>query len=201
MDRQRASTILTFTGLALLLMFTTAGCTERVVQGNVVSYKYASYIGPLMVLAGISLAVIAWLVRKTMLTVTIAAVLLCPLFLVVIAPSMFKDRFVIGTDHYEANWGFWFAPSVQYVGFNELQQLRYISAIGPRDTVELEVHSILTTGEDIPLPTNKLVSAALPELFERLNARGYSVRDASKEAPQVPASEFMERPRSQRVLP
>jgi hypothetical protein len=157
------------------MMCSIAGCYEHTTRGNESFYQFASWLGPVIIGAGILAIPIGWLTRKSKL----GFVLMCmgPVLLLFVAPAMYSDRVVIDDDHFEAHYGLWFNPSVRNVRFSDLREIRYVSVQGTRGRIKYELHCVNKNGNEAVVPAGDLIKYTVQEIMTRAKAKGVIIVD------------------------
>jgi hypothetical protein len=95
--------------------------------------------------------------------------------LLLIAPSLYSDRVVIDDEHFEARYGFWFAPSVHDVRFDDLRAVQHATVTNDRGRKNRELHCLHKSGAMTVIPCGDLVRNTVPEILDRAKARGVAV--------------------------
>src|SRR5688572_12914554 len=107
--RRRAS-LVALMSIGLLV----AGCYERVARGQESIYRFAWWLGPLVIIAGIAAFPAGWFLRKLSAKWGFVLMFMAPFVLFFTAPAMYSDRVLIDDEHFEARFGFWFSPTVHH---------------------------------------------------------------------------------------
>lgn len=169
--------------LAGLLLF--SGCVKKEVQGDLMVWTYEMWVSIAVILGGLAVAGGAFLFRKAgggawvVLIVALLAVF-------VMGPMAFVDRLEIDQQHLSARWGFWFAPTLHDIRFDNVSRIDYTKETrrGRRGRTNTSYYLVFTTkdGNQQKLgATNSLMEAAADDLILALTAKGLSVNDMTGE--------------------
>jgi hypothetical protein len=161
--------------LAALALCFLPGCYEHEVRGNESSYHWVWWLGPAVTGAGILGVAIAWFLRKRSPVGAMFLVIMALVLFLIVAPSMYTDRVVVDSDHFEATYGFWFSPSVHKVRFNELSEIRYVEIPGNRGKINQELHCVSNTGDITVVHIGDLVRNTVDEILTRAKTKGVRV--------------------------
>ena len=161
--------------LAALVLCFLPGCYERVSHGNESVYQFAWWLGPLVIAGGILAFPCGWLLRKWSKKLGTILMILAPLMLIVAAPAIYSDYAIVDDDHFEARYGFWFAPTVHNLRFDDLQEIRYVAVPGSRGRTNYELHCISRTGQQTVVHAGDLIKNTVPEILERARKHGVRV--------------------------
>lgn len=166
------SVLLLAASLALCLV---PGCHELVSQGDQSTYRFAWWLGPAVIVAGLLGIPLGWVLRKWNVKLGFALMVLGPVLLVVVAPAMYNDRVVVDNEHFEARYGFWFAPTVHNLRFRDLREIRYVAVPADNGRTNNELHCLTAAGELRVVHAGNLVVKCVPEIMERARAAGIPV--------------------------
>jgi len=158
--------------LALCLI---SGCYEHVSRGNQSLYRFAWWVGPMVIVGGILGVLIGWLLRKRSQTWGVLLMVMAPVLLVIVAPAMYSDHVLIDDEHFETRYGFWFSPAKHNLRFEDLREIRYVAVPGSRGSTNHELHCIANTGQTSVVHAGDLVRNTVPEILARAKARGVIV--------------------------
>ncbi len=160
---------------AMSLCFVT-GCYEHVSRGNESIYGFAWWLGPMIIAVGVVGFPIGWLVYKNWSErLGFALLILAPVLLVVVAPAMYSDRVLIDEEHFEARYGFWFAPTTHNLRFDDLREIQYVAVRGRRGRKKYELHCVSNAGDVSVVHAGNLVKNTVPEILARAQAKGVRV--------------------------
>ncbi len=157
---------------ALMLCFL-AGCYEHVSRGNESIYRFEWWLGPAIIAGGILAVPVSWFLRKWKWGFVL--LVMGPILLVIVAPSLYSDRVLIDDDRFEARYGFWFSPTIQQVRFADLREIRYVAVRVHRGRTDYELHCVNDAGKVDVVPAGDLVINAVPEILARAKARGVRI--------------------------
>jgi hypothetical protein len=153
-----------------------SGCYERVAQGDSAVYRFAWWIGPMVILAGILGLPVGWLLRKKVPRWGYSLMILAPIVLVIGAPAIYRDRVVIDSEHFEAQFGLWFKPQFHQVRFDDLREIQYVGVRGNRGRTNYELRCVTKSGQVTVVPAGDLVRNTVPEILERAKAHGVAIQ-------------------------
>jgi len=159
---------------AFALCFLT-GCYEQTVRGDESVYRFAWWLGPVIITVGLLGVPVGWLLRQWNPKLGFVVMVLAPILLIIVAPSMYSDRVVVDGRHFEARYGFWFSPSVHVVPFDDLTAIRYVAKEDHRGRVTYRIHCVHKTGSTTEVSAGDLVRNAVPEILDRARVRGIIV--------------------------
>ena len=152
-----------------------SGCYERVSQGDQSVYRFAWWLGPAVIAAGILGMPVGWFVRKVNKRWGLALMVLSPFLLIGVAPAMYSDRVVVDDQHFEAKYGMWFSPTEQNVRFDNLSEIHFVAVKGNKGRIKYELRCITKAGETSVVPAGDLVKNTVPEILEKAKAKGVNV--------------------------
>lgn len=163
--------------LALALVLFVPGCYEKEVRGNESVFKFAGWLGPLLIVGGIAAIPAGWLIRRQSFRLGFVIMILAPVVLLIAAPAMYNDRVLIDDQHFEARYGFWFNPTEHNIRFMDLSKIQYVSVHrgGRRGGTKYELHCINKSGNDTVVAAGDLLRNAVPEILARAAASGVVV--------------------------
>lgn len=169
--------------LAGLLLF--SGCVQKEVQGDLSIWTYESWVSAAVVLGGLAIAGGAFLFRKVGAGAWIVLVVAL-LVVFTFGPIGFFDRLELDQQHLSTRWGFWFAPTLHDIRFDDVSRIDYTKETrrGRRGRTNTSYYLVFTTknGEQHKLgATNSLMEAAADDLISALSAKGLSVNDVTGE--------------------
>jgi hypothetical protein len=158
--------------VGVLVLCLLCGCYERVVHGNQSIYRFAWWIGPLVIAAAFVALPLGWILRRWSKKYGFVLMALSPVALVIVAPAMYSDYVLIDDEHFEARYGFWFHPNEQKLRFQDLREVQYVPLRDNRGRIKYELHCIAKSGQMTVVPAGDLVKNTVPEILERARARG-----------------------------
>jgi hypothetical protein len=168
---KRCSLWVCLAGCALCL----AGCYERSVEGAASVYSFADWVRVLAIVVGLAGVPAGWLLRRWGDRLGFVLMGLSPILLIIVVPGLFMDRVVVDAEHFEARYGFWFAPSDHRVRFDDLQLMRYVRVEDSRGRGSYQLECQTRQGDVVTVHAGDLVSKAVPEILDRARARGVPV--------------------------
>jgi hypothetical protein len=107
-------------GAAIATALLTAGCTRETIEDDAVVYTLEWWVSALVVL-GILAAIAVWPVVRERRWKAVLAMIAVMLFCV--APASMMDYVRVDSAGFQVHSGFWFAPTVHQVSFNEVEQV------------------------------------------------------------------------------
>jgi hypothetical protein len=159
----------------VLILFLLSGCYERVAQGNQAIYRFAWWMGPLIIVGGILGFPLGWIVRRWSRRVGFVLMFLSPILVLFAAPDMYSDRVLIDDDHFEARYGFWFSPNEHNVRFADLREIQYVPVRDRKGRKKYELHCITKASQVTVVHCGDLVKYTVPEILARAKARGVAI--------------------------
>lgn len=159
-----------------------SGCYERVVQGNQAIYRFAWWMGPLLIIGGFLGFPLGWFVRRWNRRVGFVMMILAPLLLFLAAPGMYSDYVLIDDDHFEARYGFWFHPNEHNLRFADLREIQYVPVRDRKGRKKYELHCITKAGQVVVVHAGDLVKNTVPEILERAKARGVAIQQPAADS-------------------
>jgi hypothetical protein len=148
-----------------------SGCYEKVVQGDESVYRFAGWVGIVVIAAGLVGIPAGWLLRRWSAKWGFVLMGMSPLLLILIAPAMYSDRVVVGPDGFHARYGIWFSPRVHDVRFDTLKEIRRVGVRNSKGRINYELHCVRKDGEVEAIAIGDLVVKAVPEILSRAKAR------------------------------
>jgi len=172
-------------GLLLLGGLLLAGCTRKEQQGDLMVWKYETWVGFAAILGGIAVAAGAIALRKSG-NWSWVIMLLAIGFTIGFAPFGFVDHVSLDQEHIATRWGFWFAPTLHDIRFDDVSRVDYTKETrrGRRGRKETSYYLVFTTKngtQDKLTATNSLMEAAAEDLMLALAAKNLSVNDLTGE--------------------
>ena len=173
---------MTFTKRTLLVIMALAtvcllsGCYDRVQRGEESVYHFAMWARILVIGAGVILIPLGILllifIKQRWGFIPI---ILGPVLLFLVGPSMFTDYVVVDANHFEASYGLWFSPNVHHVKFRELRELRHVAVRDSKNRIKYELHCKHMNGSVTVVHCGDLVRNAVEEILSKARAAGVSV--------------------------
>lgn len=157
--------------LMALLLGGVAGCYDRSANGDQSVYSFALWIGILVVLGGLIFMPAGWFLRRLSERFGWGLMIFSPILLIFVGPAMFSDKVVVDNDHFEARYGFWFAPSVHNIRFSDLQEIRHVGVRGNRNRISYQLHCVRHDGTTEVVSVGNLVRNAVDEILARAEAK------------------------------
>jgi len=161
--------------IGLLTLVLIPGCYERVVDGQESIYRFAWWLGLLVIAGGLLGVPVGWLLRRWSRKWGFALMCMAPILLIIVAPAMYSDHVVVDDEHFEDRFGFWFHPSTTTVRFQDLREIHYVGVPDNRGRINYELRCISKTGQTEVVPAGDLAKNAVPEILSRAKARGVEV--------------------------
>jgi hypothetical protein len=162
-----------------MLVILGGGCVDRTVKGDEVGYGYSWWV-PVVELLGAMAALPQGLVtRRRSSRFGWGLMILAPLLALVVFPAMILDRVKVDSEHFEAHYGFWFAPSRPSVRFDDLRELRHVTykQRGRRGRVTTK-HKLVCfhlDGQQETVALGDLLRRAEPDIIERAQAKNVAI--------------------------
>jgi hypothetical protein len=162
-----------------LLALTAAGCVDRDVSGDQVAYGYSWWVPVVVMLVALGALPLGLLTVRRSARFGWAMFILSPVLAIVVFPNMILDGVKVDSDHFEARYGFWLAPSKPSVRFDELLELRHVTwkERGRRGRVTTK-HKLLCIhkgGGKESVTLGDLLKRAEPDIVARAEAKGVAV--------------------------
>lgn len=158
---------------AASLFFCISGCYEQVIKGDEITYQFAWWVPPVIILVCLLALPVGWFFRKS--KVGFVLLFMSPILLFVLVPAVCRDRVQIDDDHFEATYGFWFDPALHNLRFEDLSEIQYIAISGRRGSKSYELHCQTKTGSVTVVHAGTLVGITVPEILKRATAKGVRV--------------------------
>jgi len=153
-----------------------AGCHDRTLEGRTAVYTFAGWAGLLVILAGAAALGLGWGFRRTRVLHSVFFFIAGVLLLLFFAPAMYRDRVIVADDHLELRYGFWFSQTVHHVRFEGLREVEHLTSLPMRRRRRRNELNFTTTDHHvIQVLVGRLAKKAVPEILERLRARGVRV--------------------------
>ncbi len=162
-----------------LLALTAAGCVDRDVNGDQVTYGYSWWVPVVVLLVALAALPLGLLTLRRSARFAWAMFILSPVLAVVVFPNMILDGVKVDSDHFEARYGFWFAPSQPNVRFDDLLELRHVTwqerGRRGRKRTKHKLLCIYKGGAKESVSLGDLLKRAEPDIVARAEAKGVPV--------------------------
>jgi hypothetical protein len=132
-------------------------------------------MGPAVIAGAILGFPAGWILRRKSERWGFVLMGISPFLLIMVAPAIYSDRVVVDQNHFEANYGLWFSPTIHNIRFQDLREIRYVGVPGRRGRMNYELRCTTTSGEQRVVHAGDLVKNTVPEILERAKARGVAV--------------------------
>lgn len=163
-------------GLLVLGLCLVAGCREKEVRGDESVYAFAPWVAPVVILAGIVATPAGWFLRKKTAKIAWIMMILGPVAVLFIGPSVLMDKAYMDAQRFEMNTGFWFAPSRYHVRFDDLREVHWVVEEDRRGISKVNLECVLKSGQRQTIPVNDLLEGdAVTDLLERIRRRGIPI--------------------------
>jgi hypothetical protein len=174
----------TFLVLVGLLLACASGCVEESVDGVNRVYTYPLWLPLTVFLGGMVGGVAGWMLRNSISRLAWALLIGGPIAAILFAPSLLRDRAVVGADSFSLRSGIWGLTAVHEVKFADLTSVRIVAeeVRGRRGSKRTNYYLVCERkdGTSAKVPLNNSVSeAAAPALLERLNELDIPVVNAT----------------------
>lgn len=169
-----------FLGLAVVALML-SGCVEKTEEAGRSTYGFAGWVIALVIIGGLVSVPLGWVVRRLSERWGWVLMIVGPIALVIVAPALFLDRVVVDNQHFEARYGFWFAPTTHDLTYADVRSMTVVAVPGRRGQTKYELHCALRNGGETVVHVGDLVRYAVPEILTRARAAGVPVQDAARE--------------------
>jgi hypothetical protein len=153
--------------LAASLLVLLSGCYEKSVTGDQSVYKFAWWVGLLVILGGLVAVPLGLAIRNWSGRWGFALIVMGPVLLIFFAPVMYLDRVVVDSTHFEVRYGFWFAPTKHNIRFDDVREMRYVATRGRKNRIQYELVCAMKGGDTRTVSAGDLVINAVPEILRR----------------------------------
>ena len=175
----RNSTRAGFVLTASLLALTAAGCVDRDVNGDQVAYGYSWWVPVVVLLVALVALPLGLLTVRRSARFGWAMFILAPVLAVFVFPMMILDYVKVDSDHFEARYGFWVAPSRPNVRFDDLTELRHVTwkerGRRGRMTTKHKLLCVHKGGTQESVRLGELLKRAEPDIAARAQAKGVAI--------------------------
>lgn len=171
-----------YVGLAAFLLLGLNGCVREDVDGSTITVTNELWAPLVALVGGIGAAPAGWYLRKKSARFGWGLLILSPLVVFGIAPSLFLDRAVVDDTHFSLRTGIWGLTAVHEVKFADLSRIRLISeeTTGRRGRKRTNYYLLCErkdgTSAKVPLG-NQVAETAAPHLLERARALDIPIVD------------------------
>ncbi len=171
-----------YAGLATFLLLGIGGCVREDVNGSTITVTNELWAPLVALVGGIAAAPAGWYLRKKSTRFGWGLLILSPVAVVGLAPSLFLDRAVVDDTHFSLRTGIWGLTAVHEVKFADLTRIRLISeeSTGRRGRKRTDYYLLCErkdgTSSKVPLG-NKVAETAAPHLVERAQALNIPIVD------------------------
>ena len=157
-----------------------SGCVRESTEGDKHIYQYELWVSGAIFLAGIVAAVAGLALRKSSGRYGWTMLILGPVLVLGVAPSMFLDHVDVGPDGFSRHSGIWGMTAVQDVAFADVSRLqvetREERGRRGRKVERQYLVCYLKNGEKVELPAgNDVAREAVPQIAEIANNKGIQV--------------------------
>jgi hypothetical protein len=155
-----------------------AGCIKTTEQEDATLYTFDSWVAPTAILVSIAAIPLGWALRKRIARLGYGLLILGPIFLIM-SPSLLTDRVKVDPQHFEARYGFWWAPNERNVRFDELREIR-IKVTESRTRrggkkKDYSLDCVKKTGETVNVALGTIMQEAAGEIVGNAQASGVPV--------------------------
>jgi len=161
------------------ILLACAGCIQRTVRGDVSTYGFEMWVVLGIAVGGIVAAPAGWFLRKRVARLGYALLILGPIATIFIAPTMWTDRVVVDSEHFERTSAMP-GSNNQSVRFDDVRSLHYHSRVersGRRSSRKYYLDVNQKSGQVQTISPGTLFQEAMGEIFERAAAKGIAVSE------------------------
>jgi hypothetical protein len=172
--------------IAAFLLLGLSGCVQEDVNGSTITFTYAFWVPLLTLLGGLVAAPAGWYLRSKSARFGWGLLIISPIVVAGIAPSLYLDRADIDDTHFSLRTGIWGMTAVHDVKFNDLSRVRLIleESTGRRGSKRINYYLLCErkdgTSAKVPLG-NKVAETAAPYLVARVKALNVPLVDETGE--------------------
>ncbi len=164
--------------LGAFVLLAASGCVSRQVEGSASVYTYETWVGPLIVLGGLTATAVGYFACTHNKRLGYGLLLGMPVVVLLAAPNKFLDSVKVDDDHFEVHGGWWWQPTAQSVRFSEVKEMEFgdeVGGFGHGPNVSFSLDCVLKSGASVRVYFDALGEEAIAEILERAEARGVSV--------------------------
>ncbi len=162
-------------GFASLCLAGLSGCYDQTTNGDESTYSFALWVRVLVILAGIIFIPAGWAIRKDNARWGWMLLVMGPVLLVLIAPSLFTDRVRVTPQGFEATYGMWFSPNKVSVRFEDVTRMQIVGTRGSRGRINYSLHCMTKSGQETVMALGDLTKNAVPEISDRAKEHGINI--------------------------
>jgi hypothetical protein len=163
----------------IAILLACAGCIQRTEHGDVSTYGFETWILVGTAVGGVVAAPVGWLLRKRIARLGYALLILGPLVVFLLVPTMWTDRVIVDSNHFERSSAMP-GSSNQSIPFGEVLAMRYHSAVeksGRRSSRKYYLDVTRKDGQVQTITLGSLFQEAIKEIFRRAAAKGIKVSE------------------------
>ncbi|MEM9347808.1 MAG: hypothetical protein AAGB26_14450 [Planctomycetota bacterium] len=158
-------------GLLCLL----GGCYEREVESGLVVYRFADWLILSIIVACVIAVPAGWLLRKLYWKIFPFVLLMLPVALGLLLPSLIQDRIAFDDEHFESVSGLWFDPNRIDLRFDDLRSIEYALDPGDDKGTRYDLNCYTRDGQVVVVNVGDLMKTAIDELLDRARRSGVTV--------------------------
>jgi hypothetical protein len=163
---------------AVALVAMLAGCVKEDVRGDTSVFSFESWVAGLVIVGGLAAAPLGFAIRRKIPRLGWVLMIAGPILLVMVGPGMFLDKATVDKDHFEAQYGMWFAPSHVNVKFDDLQSIHFSAetkGFGRRRRTERNMDMTFKSGQSQRVSMGDLLRHVWRRIAERAQEKGVAV--------------------------
>ena len=161
-----------------------SGCVDREVKGDAVEFSFEGWVGMTVLLVGLAAAPIGLMLRESWKKGMWVGLVMSPVLLLGVMPSMFLDYAKVDSQHFEGRYGIWFAPTkfdVKYADLNHIDHVTYETrGRRGRKSTKYRLDCVTKSGQVQKVSLGDMMKEARDDILERASAAGVAVRDVDE---------------------
>lgn len=170
--------------LVALLVPLMSGCVEREVKGDVVEISFADWVPITVLLVGLAAAPIGIMLRQSWKKGMWLGLIMSPVLLFLVLPSMFLDYARIDSQHFEGRYGIWFAPTKFDLRYADLSHIDYVifeqRGRRGRKSTKYRLDCVSKSGQVQKVSLGDMLKEARDDILARAAAAGVAVREVDQ---------------------
>ncbi len=170
--------------LVALLVPLLSGCVDREVKGDAVEFSFSSWVPLTVLLVGLASAPIGLMFRESSKKALWVGLIMSPVLLLGVLPSIFLDYAKVDSEHFEGRYGIWFTPTKFDVKYSDLNHIDHVTfetrGRRGRKSTKYRLDCVSKSGQVQKVSLGDLMKHARDDVLERAVAAGVGVREVDE---------------------
>ena len=170
--------------LVAVLVPLMSGCFDREVKGDAVEFSYSSWVPITVLLVGLAAAPVGLMLRESWKKGMWLGLIMSPVLLLGVLPSMFLDYAKVDSEHFEGRYGIWFTPTKFDVKYSDLSRIDHVTyqtrGRRGRKNTNFRLDCVSKSGQVQKVSLGDMLKHAREDILERASAAGVAVREVDE---------------------